>query len=183
MLDGTAMLIPADVMNKCLRCRAELAAGDETCPKCGADPALERQIWVQTTAAVRELRWVFLAALVLNGVVTWLVYDHLHRNGFTADASQVAIAGGIVCAGAAALWLAAPRVPVIAAVIGIAIFGLDWGREILRDHVWALDPSPSLGLRIAVMSALVFALRRGLAASKLRAQRREAPRATAANAA
>ncbi len=173
------MLIPPDIMNKCLRCHTEVAAGDDTCPKCGADPALERQIWVQETSAVREMRWVFLAALALNGVVSWLVYDHLKRNGFTSDASQVAIAGAIVCGGAAALWLAAPRVPVIAATIGIVIFGLDWGREILRDHVYALDPSPALGIRIVVMSALVFALRRGLAARKLRAQRREAPRAIA----
>jgi hypothetical protein len=172
------MQLPPDIMNKCLRCRADLSATDETCPSCGADPALERQIWVQSTAAVRELRWLFLALLALNALVSWLVYDQLQRNGSTSDASQVAIAGAIVCGAMAVLWFAAPRVPVIAAGIGLAVFGFDWVREILRDRVYALDPGPGLAIRIVVMFALGFALRRGLEARKLRAQRRDAPRAT-----
>jgi len=161
---------PLPPRNVCLRCNAALADGADVCPACGADPMKERQVWVLVAAAVNEMRWVFAAVLALSAVSSWLVWDSLTSHHL--DGSVVAISGAIICGAMAALWLLAPRAPVVAAAIGVAIFSFDWLREIARDRVFALDPGPVLALRVIVMFALSYALRSALTARKLRASSR-----------
>jgi hypothetical protein len=160
------MLPPIELQSKCLRCGARLAIDDTVCRACGADPVVEREIYAQLTPAIRSLRAVFLGVLVVGGISSWLVYDHLEHVG--VDAMPLVWPMIAICGLMGVLWIFAPRAPLACALIGWLLFSGDWLREILRDRVWALDPSPLLALRAIVVIALGFAVRAGLTARRLR---------------
>jgi hypothetical protein len=162
------MLPSADLFEKCLRCGAPLGADDAVCKRCGADPTVERAAWAQLTPAIRDLRVIFLAVLVINGIGAWLIYDHLERHG--VPGLPVVWPAIAVCGVMAVLWLLAPRAPLVTASIAMALVVADWLREIARDRLFALDPGPGLALRIIVVLALGFAIRAGLTVRRLRAR-------------
>jgi hypothetical protein len=144
-------------------------ADDATCNACGADPVVERAVWAQLTPAIREQRTIFLIVLVLNAIVAWLVYDHLRRHG--VDAMPVVWPQLAVSCVFGVLWLAAPRAPLVCALVGIALFGGEWLLEIARDGWWALAPGAGLALHVFLMVAFGFAVRAGLTARRLRARK------------
>jgi hypothetical protein len=162
-------MLPPDFRTKCLRCHAALSAEDEPCKACGADPVVERQVWVQLAPAIHELRVIFLAVLAVTGIGAYLIYDELHRHGI--EALPVLWPALALCGVMAVLWLAAPRAPLVCAIIGTVLFAGDWLREIARDRVFALDPGPMLAIRVIAMLALGFAVRAGLNARRMRARK------------
>jgi hypothetical protein len=76
------MIPPQAAYDTCLRCHVDLGK-DKTapCPRCGADPVVERQIYAQLTPAIRDLRRIFFGGALLFAALTWLIDASLARAG------------------------------------------------------------------------------------------------------
>jgi hypothetical protein len=162
------MLPPQAAYETCLRCHADLGK-DKTapCPRCAADPVVERQIYAQLTPAIRDLRRIFFGGALVFAVLTWLIDATLARAGF--DTTRFLVVSGAQIAAFVILGVLAPVAPLATALVGFGLLAASWLFVFVQHPAAALTPSPGMALTVILGVAFLFAIKAGVTARRLRA--------------
>lgn len=168
-------LPPRELNTTCLRCQADLPAGERYCGTCGADRELELAIAGQLDPAVASLeRW--LAALgVISLVLGWLMYSEL-RNHFGLTPAEAFIAlwpTYAMALGMLGLYLVARLFPLGTALAALVLFAGNWGMQVLEIGFAAFSPNIALAVRIIFLLVLGGAIQAGWRARVMRRRARE----------